>query len=73
MDNYIRPEIPEDIQLRILKTARLLVFGSLPANKKHILILGIMLENAQLLAEVNQHRLARGYTPLPVINPEVKG
>ena len=70
--DYIRPEIEEEIQQKILKAARLLTFGSMPKNKKHILILGIMLENAQLLAEVNQHRLARGFKPLPVINPEVK-
>lgn len=65
---YKRPEISDAETEKILKAGRkmALIPDQLMRGRRMGLI---MYENARLLAEVNEHRIARGFDPLPVYDP----
>lgn len=60
---YPRPEISEDERKVLEKTARKMYYGG--GNFKLRSLTTLLEENSKLLKEVNEHRIARGYDPLP--------
>jgi len=69
--NYPRPELSQDEANRYVKAAARL--NSLNDQRIRLsYIIGLVIENARLLREVNEHRAARGYDPLPVYEPKGK-
>lgn len=65
---YTRPQVPQDLGLALTRAA-----GRLAAvrdnRQRWAFFQAIMVENARLLAECNQHRAALGYELLPEIDP----
>lgn len=68
---YTRPEITEEQKKQMMKFATMLISSR---NAQRILstLLGLMHENARLVAECNEHRAARGLEPLPTHEPPGK-
>lgn len=70
-NNYPRPELSQDETTRYQKAAARL--NSLNDQRIRLsYIIGLVIENARLLREVNEHRAARGFDPLPVYEPKEK-
>jgi len=65
---YIRPDLTEEEQVKLALVARRF-FGK-PRSQQIITISLLLAENAMLTREVNEHRTARGYEPLPTYDPK---
>lgn len=67
MQNYIRPELSKDEQGELYQIARKIT-DLYNRQRRLTYILMLLLENAQLTKEVNEHRAARGFDLLPVVD-----
>lgn len=65
---FERPILSDDEKHEVIKAAKKLN-GCHDMRIRLVYLIAIMGENAQLLAEVNQHRAARGFELLPVFDP----
>lgn len=65
---YPRPDLPDTEKRQLALAARRLL--ALPRMRQEIMIASLLYENAQLAAECNDHRQARGYDPLPLYGPK---
>lgn len=65
---YKRPEIDEATQEAIARAVNRQINGK-PFREVRKAFMAVCIENARLLAEVNEHRAARGLAPLPVYEP----
>jgi len=65
---YIRPEIAEETK-KVLIRAAVKINSITDQRIRLAYVVALVGENAQLLAEVNDHRIARGYQPLPIYDP----
>ena len=69
-DKLDRVKISENDVAELNRLASALVRTQ--ARKAHPIILALLIENASLSAECNQHREARNLEPLPTYKPELK-
>ena len=68
MTEYNRPDLTEEEQEKLALVARRF-FGK-PRPQQILTISLLLAENAILTREVNEHRTARGYEPLPTYDPK---
>lgn len=67
--DYPRPEMTNDEQERYSRVARRI--NSIQDQRLRLVYTAALIaENVRLLREVNEHRQARGYRPLPEYDPE---
>jgi transcriptional accessory protein Tex/SPT6 len=67
MTNYSRPELTKDEQAELYQIARKINNIYNLQNRRNY-ILTLLLENAQLTKEVNEHRAAGDFDLLPVVD-----
>lgn len=69
--SYPRPEVTTEEKEKISKAARKL--AAIKDDRLRLAyVIAVCLENARLVREVNEHRQARGFEPLPVYDPDHK-
>lgn len=69
--SYPRPEVTTEEKEKIAKAARKL--AAIKDDRLRLAyVIAVCLENARLVREVNEHRQARGFEPLPVYDPDHK-
>jgi hypothetical protein len=72
MTTYIRPRLTQTEEALLIIAVR--EFFSMHRPQQIEMISRLMVENALLTREVNEHRAARGFEPLPTyIPPRQKG
>ncbi len=70
-EKYERPEVTEDEKEKLTRHARRM--AAVKDDRLRLAyFVAICVENARLVREVNEHRAARGYEPLPVYDPDPK-
>lgn len=67
---YPRPEPTEKEKVHFARLIHAILRS--PRKTQIEIIAQLMLENNSLVKEVNDHRAARGYDPLPVYQPKIK-
>lgn len=66
---YPRPDIDPQEAEKYSRVARKV--NSIPDQMMRLIYVAAMIaENVRLTKEVNEHRIARGFEPLPVYDPE---
>ena len=70
---YNRPDLTDQQKQQLALTAHQINMMH-DLRKRLAYLIAMVVENARLTAEVNEHRAARGIDPLPTYDPkEVKG
>jgi len=62
---YPRAELTKEEMQQIQKVAHM--FFSQPHNKQRATVALLLAENASLTREINEHRIARGFDPIPTV------